>query len=254
MRPTLLDAIDLKPGEAYAVDWVRDEDVHACALCATAFGFFVRRHHCRGCGHIVCAECAVARREVYGLLGLERVCDACLSNGVWVDPVARRALEKLEQDEDGSQDDEAYSSDESADSASSCADEKWREAVDEDGVFLPLSQWECEVTRVGGARTVCSEIAPIEDISSLEPALPLRIKSIEASMQPDAEPRIGDAIVVDSARQPNSEPDRRHNVPKQQAAAANDTGPTCPPATRVAASLWYTGNFALHHHSVLRGR
>ncbi|KDO26188.1 hypothetical protein SPRG_08550 [Saprolegnia parasitica CBS 223.65] len=181
MRRPTLGAGDVKPGEAYAVEWVRDEDVHACARCATAFGFFVRRHHCRGCGNVVCAECAATRREVYGLLGLQRVCDACLTNGVWVDPVARRALEKLQQEEN-SQDDEASSSDESADGSSSAsssfADETWRDAMDEDGVFLPLAQWESLVTEC--VMQDISEIAPIEDISSLEPALPARIKSVES--------------------------------------------------------------------------
>ncbi|RHY13592.1 hypothetical protein DYB25_001024 [Aphanomyces astaci] len=38
-----------------------------------------------------------SKREVYGLVGMHRVCDSCLTNGVWMDPVTRRRLMKIEQ-------------------------------------------------------------------------------------------------------------------------------------------------------------
>jgi len=38
--------------------WIADHERKACILCGTPFGFFVRRHHCRRCGEIVCAECS----------------------------------------------------------------------------------------------------------------------------------------------------------------------------------------------------
>ncbi|ETW01924.1 hypothetical protein H310_06469 [Aphanomyces invadans] len=87
----------VKPGEDYCVVWTRNEEVSGCMVCNTKFTLFLRRHHCRSCGDVVCGHCAESKREVYGLVGMHRVCDACLTNGVWMDPVARRRLERLEQ-------------------------------------------------------------------------------------------------------------------------------------------------------------
>ncbi|KAF0687201.1 Aste57867_21057 [Aphanomyces stellatus] len=66
-------------------------------VCQAAFSIFLRRHHCRSCGDVVCGTCCEAKREVYGLVGMHRVCDTCLANGVWVDPVARRRRERLDE-------------------------------------------------------------------------------------------------------------------------------------------------------------
>mmetsp|Transcript_10834 Transcript_10834/g.20585 ORF Transcript_10834/g.20585 Transcript_10834/m.20585 type:complete len:565 (-) Transcript_10834:130-1824(-) len=40
------------------------EDCEACELCQQSFGFWRRRHHCRGCGKCVCARCSSARRSM----------------------------------------------------------------------------------------------------------------------------------------------------------------------------------------------
>lgn len=61
--------------------WVQDHLVENCEACSAEFGFFLRRHHCRQCGHIFCAECSdktfplttedgLAKQEV-------RVCKKC---------------------------------------------------------------------------------------------------------------------------------------------------------------------------------
>ncbi|OQR83506.1 hypothetical protein ACHHYP_14610 [Achlya hypogyna] len=91
------------PLETYDVTWVHDYDVQACMVCQLQFNLFFRRHHCRSCGNVVCSRCAKSRRAVYGLLNQHRVCDECLTNGVWIDPrdvkaalVGRKVAEQRE--------------------------------------------------------------------------------------------------------------------------------------------------------------
>lgn len=43
--------------EPIRVHWQKDDDVTACP-CGREFGFFVRKHHCRICGRIFCAQCS----------------------------------------------------------------------------------------------------------------------------------------------------------------------------------------------------
>lgn len=38
--------------------WQPDSAAAACFLCSTKFTFFNRRHHCRKCGRLVCADCS----------------------------------------------------------------------------------------------------------------------------------------------------------------------------------------------------
>jgi hypothetical protein len=67
--------------------WVADNARANCVLCNTAFGFFTRRHHCRVCGEVVCANCSTGTARVNNPLtqtgnavGAQtvRVCDRCL--------------------------------------------------------------------------------------------------------------------------------------------------------------------------------
>ena len=44
--------------------WIDDDAVSACALCDAAFGWFQRKHHCRCCGRIFCAECSAHRDQL----------------------------------------------------------------------------------------------------------------------------------------------------------------------------------------------
>ena len=80
--------------------WVDDSLVSSCYNCASAFGFFLRKHHCRCCGNIFCASCSNNYIQIpeyiydrpspedywnlsYYARSLrgpeERVCDACRS-------------------------------------------------------------------------------------------------------------------------------------------------------------------------------
>ncbi|OQS04200.1 hypothetical protein THRCLA_20943 [Thraustotheca clavata] len=101
------------PLETYNVTWVHDVDVLDCSVCHTRFSFFFRRHHCRSCGSIVCSNCSQTRKPVYGLINLHRVCDDCISNGVWINPndvraalfdkkeAEQRELDRIKQELDG---------------------------------------------------------------------------------------------------------------------------------------------------------
>ncbi|ORC87532.1 uncharacterized protein TM35_000211380 [Trypanosoma theileri] len=58
------------------------DDMHSptCALCHVSFSLFLRRHHCRLCGFVVCDACSQRRVTLpahFKLEGPQRVCDAC---------------------------------------------------------------------------------------------------------------------------------------------------------------------------------
>jgi len=38
--------------------WVKDESINNCFGCNKQFSFFIRKHHCRGCGRIFCNDCS----------------------------------------------------------------------------------------------------------------------------------------------------------------------------------------------------
>eukprot|EP00756_Hemistasia_phaeocysticola_P028868 Hpha_TRINITY_DN16197_c3_g4::TRINITY_DN16197_c3_g4_i1::g.5435::m.5435 len=61
--------------------WQHDRESEACSSCPQAFGIINRRHHCRLCGLLYCADCTQSRRVLpkcfgYGT-GPVRVCDVC---------------------------------------------------------------------------------------------------------------------------------------------------------------------------------
>ncbi len=67
-------------------DWVPDESAERCygAACREEFGVFRRRHHCRHCGYVFCADCSSQQyplREHNGAAGqvYQRVCDRCFT-------------------------------------------------------------------------------------------------------------------------------------------------------------------------------
>lgn len=59
--------------------WQKDEEVSHCNLCRAEFTISFRRHHCRNCGRIFCANCsqrscAIPLRDLNTPV---RVCDSC---------------------------------------------------------------------------------------------------------------------------------------------------------------------------------
>ena len=71
------------------VYWIPDSSSDKCKLCSTAFGYLVRKHHCRKCGHIFCGTCAghfgsipsyLPKTLHYNDVGNKvRLCSPCLS-------------------------------------------------------------------------------------------------------------------------------------------------------------------------------
>ena len=46
--------------------WMKDHESKTCLVCQTTFTLSRRRHHCRKCGRLVCAECSKTRMTVSG--------------------------------------------------------------------------------------------------------------------------------------------------------------------------------------------
>lgn len=77
--------------EPHLVRWQPDTDLVACPLCNNRFTLFVRKHHCRKCGSLVCNDCsqgrmiitrnnANARKRNESGTKAVRVCDSCEPN------------------------------------------------------------------------------------------------------------------------------------------------------------------------------
>lgn len=64
--------------------WVKDDEAAACmnASCQKAFSTFTRRHHCRHCMLIFCAQCSSRQCALPGdsTGELQRVCERCYDN------------------------------------------------------------------------------------------------------------------------------------------------------------------------------
>jgi len=74
--------------------WVLDSDASECQLCAMAFTQMRRRHHCRVCGQVCCANCAPLTRNDshFGVLKrwrngssptFKRLCVGCHDRIAW---------------------------------------------------------------------------------------------------------------------------------------------------------------------------
>jgi hypothetical protein len=70
-------------------EWVKDDDVSECMVCAvTKFGLLNRRHHCRRCGRVVCSSCSQRTTLIENVA--RRACDDC---------VRQMEIRKNEQDQ-----------------------------------------------------------------------------------------------------------------------------------------------------------
>ncbi|KAE8654059.1 putative zinc finger protein [Hibiscus syriacus] len=71
----------IKPGIEEKDHWVPDEAVSKCIACATDFGPFWRKHHCRNCGEIFCDKCTQGRIALTADEDAQpvRVCDRCMA-------------------------------------------------------------------------------------------------------------------------------------------------------------------------------
>jgi len=53
-----IHSYEIKLGEEQSRKWIADEDVFNCTKCNAAFGWTVRKHHCRHCQKIFCYNCS----------------------------------------------------------------------------------------------------------------------------------------------------------------------------------------------------
>jgi ankyrin repeat protein len=69
-----------------SVAWMPDNAADECVLCMSSWGLTRRRHHCRRCGLLVCAQCSSRRFDMNLFSGavaggsadaIERCCDGC---------------------------------------------------------------------------------------------------------------------------------------------------------------------------------
>ena len=89
MKDTGVIAVDVSAGTCDitplgAIRWQRNEGATACARCQSRFSALNRRHHCRCCGRIFCADCAPAtnKKMVVGYSKPQRHCTECFLSPV----------------------------------------------------------------------------------------------------------------------------------------------------------------------------
>lgn len=61
--------------------WYSDNETKSCMICQTLFSVFNRRHHCRGCGYVVCKNCVPNRIVIPGIEDDKPVpvCNSCFA-------------------------------------------------------------------------------------------------------------------------------------------------------------------------------
>ncbi|KAK2493172.1 hypothetical protein MC885_004130 [Smutsia gigantea] len=94
-----LRATGRQPSTEHAAPWIPDKATDICMRCTqTRFSAITRRHHCRKCGFVVCADCS---RERFLLPRLSpkplRVCGLC-----YRDLAAQKRKEEEEERDEGS--------------------------------------------------------------------------------------------------------------------------------------------------------
>uniref|UniRef100_A0A0R3RJB6 FYVE-type domain-containing protein n=1 Tax=Elaeophora elaphi TaxID=1147741 RepID=A0A0R3RJB6_9BILA len=60
--------------------WIADKETLSCMLCCNKFTVFLRRHHCRCCGRVLCARCTTQKASLSYVNNPKkehRVCDPC---------------------------------------------------------------------------------------------------------------------------------------------------------------------------------
>jgi len=57
--------------------WAKDEDTTTCMLCHKLFSSFIRKHHCRHCGGIVCGSCSEHKIRLKPGGPPRRICNQC---------------------------------------------------------------------------------------------------------------------------------------------------------------------------------
>eukprot|EP01105_Mastigella_eilhardi_P020055 TRINITY_DN4754_c0_g1_i4.p1 TRINITY_DN4754_c0_g1~~TRINITY_DN4754_c0_g1_i4.p1 ORF type:complete len:215 (-),score=54.21 TRINITY_DN4754_c0_g1_i4:69-713(-) len=84
---SLSSALDEQQPAFCAPVWQNDHDAKKCTKCGLCFSVVNRRHHCRMCGFLVCAECSKQRVLLPDFdSGKHRVCDECAEKVLAAEP------------------------------------------------------------------------------------------------------------------------------------------------------------------------
>ncbi|KAM9814483.1 uncharacterized protein ACBT44_009670 isoform 2-T2 [Syngnathus typhle] len=69
--------LTIKQSQSLARKWAEDHEVRNCMTCHKGFSVTVRKHHCRQCGKIFCAECSSRKALMPFSTKPVRVCETC---------------------------------------------------------------------------------------------------------------------------------------------------------------------------------
>lgn len=70
-------SLQIKQSQSLTRKWAEDHEVQNCMACGKGFSVTVRKHHCRHCGNIFCAECSARNAMTPSSKKPVRVCDSC---------------------------------------------------------------------------------------------------------------------------------------------------------------------------------
>lgn len=70
-------AMQVKHSTVLSRQWADDREAIECSSCRKPFSITVRKHHCRHCGKIFCAECSAKTAAVAASKKPVRVCEKC---------------------------------------------------------------------------------------------------------------------------------------------------------------------------------
>uniref|UniRef100_A0A8D3C3L1 Early endosome antigen 1 n=1 Tax=Scophthalmus maximus TaxID=52904 RepID=A0A8D3C3L1_SCOMX len=70
-------SLQIKQSQTLTRKWAEDHEVQNCMACGKGFSVTVRKHHCRHCGNIFCAECSIRNAKTPSSKKPVRVCDTC---------------------------------------------------------------------------------------------------------------------------------------------------------------------------------
>ncbi|XP_016301520.1 early endosome antigen 1-like [Sinocyclocheilus anshuiensis] len=70
-------SLQIKQSQSLTRKWAEDHEVQNCMACGKGFSVTVRKHHCRHCGNIFCAECSARNTLTPSSKKPVRVCDNC---------------------------------------------------------------------------------------------------------------------------------------------------------------------------------
>uniref|UniRef100_A0A8C9VKZ0 Early endosome antigen 1 n=1 Tax=Scleropages formosus TaxID=113540 RepID=A0A8C9VKZ0_SCLFO len=70
-------SLQIKQSQSLTRKWAEDHEVQNCMACGKGFSVTIRKHHCRHCGNIFCAECSSRNALTPSSKKAVRVCNTC---------------------------------------------------------------------------------------------------------------------------------------------------------------------------------